>query len=108
MKIKIRLAMLPLLGLGSIAYADSYDPATNQLTIPTITVEGTTYENVLIRVGNVLSYNEDVDLAGTEDSYDPVTNILTIPYIVVNEMAYTNVKVTVAPCVRITVASNFH
>jgi alpha-tubulin suppressor-like RCC1 family protein len=102
MKIKIKLAMLPLLGLSSIAYADSYDPETNQLTIPTITVEGTTYENVLIRVGNVLSYNEDVDLAGTEDSYDPVTNILTIPYIVVNEMAYTNVKVTVGLVLRLT------
>ena len=35
--------------------ADTYDPATNLLTIPSITVDGITYTNVIVTVGNIVS-----------------------------------------------------
>jgi hypothetical protein len=91
---KLKLAVLVLVAASQIAYADSYDPATNQLTIPTITLpNGATYKNVVVTVGSVLGYNTGVP--GAADSYDPATNALTIPGITVLGTTLTNVKITI-------------
>jgi len=44
--------------MASPAHADSYDPATNQLTIDSIQVGGTLYSKVIVTVGNVVSIGE--------------------------------------------------
>ena len=93
MQLKILLTLFAFLVTGSIAYADSYDPETNQLTIPTISVAGTNYINVVVTVGNVISTN--TGLVETADSYDPATNVLTIPSITVAGTTYSNAKLTV-------------
>lgn len=41
--------------LACVAYADTYDPETNLLTIPSITVNGTTYTDVIVTVGEIIS-----------------------------------------------------
>ena len=43
------------LAVSAHAYADTYDPATNQLTIPSITVDGVTYNDVVVTVGRIIS-----------------------------------------------------
>lgn len=46
------------LGLSIFAmqgHCDTYDPATNMLTIPTITVDGIVYTDVVITVGSIVS-----------------------------------------------------
>lgn len=40
--------------------ADTYDPATNKLFIPSITVEGTVYSDVYVTVGEILSIGSAV------------------------------------------------
>lgn len=74
--------------------ADTYNPATNQLSIPSVDVSGTTYTDVLITVGNVLSVGGG-DPKGSIDSYNAALNQLTIPSVTVTGKTYTNVVVTV-------------
>lgn len=72
--------------------ADIYNAANNQLTIPQVLVGNTTYSNVVITVGNVISVGA-APAIGTYDTYDGAA--LTIPAVSVNGMTYYNVKVTV-------------
>lgn len=88
-----------LLALCHVAYADIYDPVTKQLTIPFITVAGTTYNNVIATVANVVSFNTGV--AGVADTYDAVNQVLTIPRITVGATTYTNVQVKISSVVSI-------
>jgi hypothetical protein len=54
-KLTIATALFVIGILPMQTQADTYDPSTNQLTIPTITVDGIIYTNVIITVGNILS-----------------------------------------------------
>jgi len=40
---------------GASGNADSYNPANNELTIPSVTVGANTFNNVIIKVGNLES-----------------------------------------------------
>jgi hypothetical protein len=95
------MACVGVLSAGH-AQSDTYDPATQQLSISSITVAGVTYRAV-VTVGSVLGFNTGV--AGTVDTYDAASNILTIPRIVVGGVTYTNAKGTVAQVVSASVIS---
>ena len=95
------IACAGALSAGSVQ-ADTYDPATGQLSISSITVAGVTYRAVLT-VGTVLGFNTGV--AGTVDTYDAASNVLTVPRIVVGGVTYTNAKGTVASVVSSSVIS---
>ncbi|WP_241674444.1 beta strand repeat-containing protein, partial [Candidatus Methylobacter oryzae] len=82
-------------GRLTVNAVDSYNPANNQLTIPTITVAGKIYNDVVVSVAEVLGYTTGGSPASSNNSYDPVTNILTIPSVVVGGVTYTNVRVAV-------------
>lgn len=41
--------------ISASAHADQYNPATNRLTIPSITVDGITYTDVVVTVGSIVS-----------------------------------------------------
>jgi hypothetical protein len=49
------LAIGLLLSSTNLMAADTYDPATNQLSIPSVQVGATTYNNVVITVGSIIS-----------------------------------------------------
>ncbi len=66
MKRAINLVAAIALITSASVYADTYDPATNLLTIPTITVEGVTYTDVVVTVGQVISIGSS--------SIDPIEN----------------------------------
>lgn len=53
-KISNLIAMVVLM-TAVAGYADTYDPSTNLLTIPSITVNGVTYTDVVVTVGKVVS-----------------------------------------------------
>src|SRR5688500_14864586 len=53
--------------LSFSVHADNYDPATNQLTIPSITVECVTYTDVVITVGNIISIGGSSDQNNTSN-----------------------------------------
>jgi hypothetical protein len=45
--------------LSATSHADSYDPATKYLTIPSIVVSGTTYTNLVIRLDSIAIISVD-------------------------------------------------
>ena len=73
---------------------DTYNPTNNQLTIPSVDVSGTTYNNILITVGNVVSI-EGGSPNGLLDKYNTTLNQLYIPSVQVGGETYTNVVITV-------------
>lgn len=86
---------------GTACGADSYDPATAQLTIPTLTLGGATYSTMVITVGAIVSGPQGTAPLTAADSYNPALNQLTVPAVVVAGKTYYNVVVTVGNLVSI-------
>ncbi|HTQ99996.1 MAG TPA: hypothetical protein VMH83_08400 [Candidatus Acidoferrum sp.] len=86
---------LASLSVSSAWATDSYNPANNQLTIPSVSAAGTTYYNVVITVGTILGATQGGTPKGTVDSYDAALNQLSIPSVTVNGVTYTNALITV-------------
>jgi len=90
-----------LIGSAANVHAlDTYDPASNVLTIPLVAIGNASYANVKITVGSVISAAGGT-AAGAHDTYDPATNQLTIPAVLVNSVTYTNVVVTVGTLISV-------
>jgi hypothetical protein len=96
MHLKTLALLCYVLVTSGLAHADSYDVASNRLSVSSIHVAGTYYRAV-VTVGSLVSFNTGV--TGTVDIYDPATNVLTIPSLMVGGTVYTNVKVTVSSLV---------
>ena len=95
MKILPRLILIASFLTGVNAWAiDAYDSTSNQLTIPTVQVGSTTYTNVVILVGNVLSIGNS-PATGQVDVYNSANTQLTIPSVIVGSVTYDNVLITV-------------
>jgi len=89
-----RLAALLLLATGAAAFAtDTYNGGA--LSIPSATVGGATFTNLVVTVQNVLAGPTGAVPGGSADSYNPVNNQLTIPSVRVGAMTYYNVVVSV-------------
>jgi hypothetical protein len=80
--------------------ADSYDIASNQLTIPSVVVEETLYSNVVITVGNVIHIGGGAPQTAY-DTYFPQINQLSIPSVVAGGVTYTNVIVSVGTVLKV-------
>ena len=78
---------------------DLYDPASNQLTIPSVQV-GQTNTNVEITVSNVIGVAGGVPNANY-DTYNPATNQLSIPSVRVGGTTYNNVTITVGNVISV-------
>lgn len=98
--LKKLLILLSLLMMHACWAQDSYNPTNNQLTIPSVDVVGTTYNNVVITVGGVVRIDGGAP-NGSSDVYNPATNQLSIPTVLVNGQTYTNVVVTVGQVVSV-------
>ena len=71
-------------GTSPLGGADQYDPATNQLYIPAVTYAGTTYYNLTITVGKLVS----IGAVYPVDTYNGTD--LMIPYVTTGSARYTN------------------
>lgn len=58
------IAVAVALMTSTAGYADTFDPTTNQLSIPTITIGANTYTNVVITVGSVVSVGSSTAATG--------------------------------------------
>ena len=56
---------------------DTYNPVSNELSIPAVQVGNRTYTQVVVKVGNVLEVQNGTP-ANTIDVYDPVSGVLHI------------------------------
>jgi hypothetical protein len=93
-------ALLCLVGSGA-AWADTYDPVTRQLTIPTVIIGATSYSDMVVTVGSVVSGPSGTTPRGSVDAYDTASGHLTIPTVTVGTTTYHNVVVAVASLVSI-------
>jgi uncharacterized repeat protein (TIGR03803 family) len=91
-----------MLAFAAVAYgADSYNPATRQITIPSVAIGHATYSNMIVAFGSIVSGPSGSTPAGSEDTYNPGTNQLTMQSVIVGTVTYQNVVVTVAGLVTI-------
>jgi hypothetical protein len=90
--------LLAALAFTTCAQADSYDPASNQLSIPLVLVGDTLYSNVLITVGKVLYVGGGTPFSAY-DNYSG--DQLAIPSVTVGAATYTNVGVTVGSVLKV-------
>lgn len=73
---------------------DSYNSANNQLSIPSVLVGKTSYSNVVVSVGKVISILGG-DPTNSFDTFDSANNQLAIPVVKVGDVIYKNVVITV-------------
>jgi hypothetical protein len=88
--------MLLMACAATAAGADTYDPGTNQLNIPVLSIGSAIYLNVVVTVGGIVSLPQGTAPNGTEDSFDPASKQLIVPAVTVGTQTYFNVVVTVA------------
>lgn len=103
--LKKLLVGLSLLMAQACWAADTYNPATNQLSIPSVEVAGITYNNVLITVGSVIRIDGG-NPSGSVDVYEAATNQLSIPSVLVNGSIYTNVLISVGQVISVGAGSS--
>ena len=78
-----------------------YDPAhADQVTVGTIVVGDTRYNNVVINWGSLLAAGVDPP-ATSYNGYNPATGNVTLPVVHLGETIYTNVVVTLAGIVSV-------
>jgi len=81
------------LGAGFDAKAvNAYDPASHRLTLDSVTVSGTTYQNVTILVNAFTLLGVDNGLAQA-DIFDPATKLLALGAVTYQGNIYYNVRV---------------
>lgn len=81
-------------------FIDSYDPATNTLSIPLLQVGTAFVADAAVTVGALHSVGETSGLSGVFDSYDPGTNRLFVPVVRSGGSAYFNLEVSPAQLIR--------
>jgi len=77
---------------------DSYNSANNQLSIGKVAVGNTTYTNVVITVGSVVSVGT-APAAGNYDTYDGA--YLTIPSVLVDGTIYSNLVISIGSVISV-------
>jgi hypothetical protein len=93
--------VLWLAGTAASHGADSYNPATRQLTIPTVTIGSATYSNVVVTIVNIVSGPTGTAPTGSQDVYVPSSNQLTVPSATVGSNTYYNAVGTVGSLISI-------
>jgi uncharacterized repeat protein (TIGR03803 family) len=79
--------------------ADIYNGT--ELTMASVLIGGSTYSDVVVTVGHIVSGPSGATADGSADSYDPGNNQLTIQTVTVGPATYHNVVVTVGSLVSI-------
>jgi hypothetical protein len=96
MRYLLKFAACFVLLAGNSSYAaDTYDAATNTVSIALVKVSDTFYANVKVTLGSVVAIGSQAAADGTYDTYNLLNNQLTIPEVVVGGNSYYNVVITV-------------
>jgi len=90
----ISVLVFSTLFAGSVFAADTYDSATNVLSIPLVKVGGSMYQDVKITLGTVVSLGSGPS-ADTFDTYNSSNGQLSIPVVNVGGTIYYDVVITV-------------
>ena len=74
-------ALLLMVGAVQAHGSDTYDPATKQVTIPSIIIGNATYSNMVVTVGKIVSGPTGSAPTSTGDFFNPANNQLAIPVV---------------------------
>jgi hypothetical protein len=99
LRLRARAVLAALVFLAGVTEAlgfDTYNAGTKQLSAPTVTIGGATFNNVVLTVASIVTPPSGSSPNGTSDSYNPVNNDLTIPAVKLGSTMYFNVVVKVA------------
>lgn len=92
MKFRHTAAALSLLAAlsSSPAWAQSYDLATQQLTLPTVNMGTLNYQSVVVKLDqiSVLALDNATAMARTAPNFDPAGSILSLPTLNVGSTVY--------------------
>jgi uncharacterized repeat protein (TIGR03803 family) len=80
---------------------DTYSPSNHQLSIHSLQIGSSTYSNMVVTIGRIVSGPTGSSSNGSEDTYDPGINQLTVRAVSVGSSTYYNVVVTVADLVSV-------
>jgi hypothetical protein len=81
--------------------ADTYNPATKQLTMAAVSIGSAIYANMVVTVGSIVTGPTGTAPNASVDIYNPTNGQLTVPSVMLGGTAYFNVIVTVADLVSI-------
>jgi hypothetical protein len=95
------IVWLFILCTGAAYGADSYNPSSHQLTIPTIVVGSTTYLNMVVTVGGILGGPSGTTPNGSGDIFNPLDGQLSIPAVTVGNATFYNVVASITSLVSI-------
>ena len=93
--LKFAVCLVLLAGNVSSHAADTFDAATNILSISLVKAGDTFYADVKIKLGDVISLGSQTGAVGTYDTYDSSNRQLWIPEVGVGSKTYYNVVITV-------------
>jgi uncharacterized repeat protein (TIGR03803 family) len=97
MRLLSSTAALLLLAGATAAYGtDSYTPSNKHLAMPSVAIGDSTYTDMVVTVGAIVTGPSGAAANGSEDRYDPGTNQLTVQSVTLGSATYYNVVVTVA------------
>lgn len=76
----------------TVAWAQSYDAQSRLLTLPNVSVAGTSYSSVVLRLNSVELVSVGNPMASSAN-YDPATRILALPTVTISGTAYLHVYI---------------
>lgn len=100
---RVLAAVLFSLGAGAAGAVDSFDSASNLLTLDAVVMNGATYRNVAATVNSYALLSVGGGAAG-QDSFDPVSNTLVLGTVAYQGTTYTNVTVKINSYTLLSVA----
>jgi hypothetical protein len=102
----VLLASTLLCSLG--VQAQSYDPATMKLTLPTVGLGDQHYQSVVVKIDqmSVMGVDSATVMALSEPSFDPAGNLLLLPSVEVSGTVYHGVTVKLEQFSVVSVGSN--
>ena len=101
LRVSLSAVGLSFFWLSTAQAADSFDPASGQLTIPALTIGSASYTGVVVTPAKIVSILGAGPI-GSSDTYDPDNHQLNIPSVVVSGgSTYDNVVIDVGTLVSI-------
>jgi hypothetical protein len=99
-RLQARTLFAALLILAGSLKAGAFDTFSGgQLSIPSVTIGGATFSNMVVTLGTIVRGPNGSTPMGNQDSYNPANNQLSIPVVLVGSNTYYNVIITVGSLV---------
>ncbi len=94
-------ALMLLVCAGEAHGTDSYNPSTNQLSIPSVAIGSASYSNMVVTAGELVSGPTGTSPNASQDTFNPVNSELTAPAVKLGNATLYNLVATVTGLVSV-------